>query len=533
MKSLFTAIILAQSWLSGIAQQPGAPVDILHYRFAVEINDDNDSIQGNAEIELKMLRDSRTISLDLVSGNGTGKGMKVLEVKDSDRAISYTHIHDTLEIDFGGIAKKGDVRKIRILYNGIPADGLIISKNKYDHRVFFADNWPNRAHNWLPCVDHPADKASVDFIINAPEHYQVISNGLPLEETTLPNHIKQTHYRETVDLPTKVMVFGAADFAVNYPGDIDCIPVSSWVYPEDREKGFYDYALALEILPFFISNIGPYAYRKLADVQSKTMFGGMENASAIFYAENSVEGGRKSEALLTHEIAHQWFGNSATEKNWQHIWLSEGFATYMTHLYLEHKYGKDTLLKRMKTDRDQVIAFSKKRNTPVVDTSVGSHLIQLLNANSYQKGGWVLHMLRRKLGDLLFWEGIRKYYSRYAGHNADTEDFREAMEEASGKDLKSFFKQWLYTGGQPLLNLEWKYKENTSQLMISIEQLQNSLFEFPLEVAIESGKEINLQSLMIKERKTIVNLTVKTKPAKIILDPEINLLFEESVKEIR
>jgi aminopeptidase N len=532
MKALLIAIVLGHCWLAGIAQKPGAQIDVLHYRFAIGINDDNDTIQGNAEVGLRVLRDSRSIILELVSPNESGKGMLVLEVKDSDRVISFRHIHDTLELNFDRLAKKGEVKKIHILYKGVPADGLIISTNKYNHRVFFADNWPNRAHNWLPCVDHPADKASVDFIIDAPEHYQIVSNGLLLEATNLPNHIKETHYQETVDLPTKVMVFGAADFAVNYPGIVDCIPISSWIYPEDREKGFYDYGIALEILPFFISHIGPYAYRKLANVQSKTMFGGMENASAIFYTESSVEGDRKSEALLTHEIAHQWFGNSATEKNWPHIWLSEGFATYMTHLYLEHKYGKDTLLKRMKTDRDQVIAFSKKRNTPVVDTSIHSQYIQFLNANSYQKGGWVLHMLRRRLGDLLFWKGIRLYYSRYAGHNADTEDFRGAMEDAGGVNLKPFFQQWLFTSGQPRLNVEWKYNENTKQLMISIEQEQNSLFDFPLKIAIESGNEISTQSVMVREKKTLFHFAVKTKPEKLVLDPEIDLLFEKTLKEI-
>ena len=264
-------------------------------------------------------------------------------------------------------------------------------------------------------MDHPSDKASVDFIVTAPDHYQVVSNGLQTEETNLPNHFKITHYTETVPLATKVMVIGVADFAVNLSGNVDCIPVYSWVYPENKDKGFYDYALADNILPFFIKNVGPYAYKKLANVQSKTRFGGMENASAIFYFENSVVGDRKVEALLTHEIAHQWFGNSATEKNWQHIWLSEGFATYMTHLYLENKYGLDTLLKRMKTDRNDVIEFSKKKNTPVVDTTITKNFMELLNTNSYQKGGWILHMLRRKLGDEIFWKGIKKYYADYAG----------------------------------------------------------------------------------------------------------------------
>ena len=217
--------------------------------------------------------------------------MTVTAVAVNSSAIEFYQQDETLHIN--NTAKAGDTIHYTIIYEGVPADGLIIDKTKYGHRSFFGDNWPNRAHNWLPCVGQPADKASVDFIVTAPDHYQVIANGLKTEEISLPDQQKQTHWKETVALPTKVMVIGAADFAVNYAGDVDCIPVYSWVYPEDKKKGFYDYALAKDILPFFIEHVGPYAYRKLANVQSKTRFGGMENASAIFYFENSVQGNRK------------------------------------------------------------------------------------------------------------------------------------------------------------------------------------------------------------------------------------------------
>ena len=165
------------------------------------------------------------------------------------------------------------------------------------------------------------------------------------------------------------MVIGVADFAVNLSGVVDnCIPVYSWVYPEDRDKGFYDFALTAEMLSYFIKNVGPYGYKKLANVQSKTMFGGLENANAIFYNENYVTGTRNYEETFAHEIAHQWFGNMATEKSFAHLWLSEGFATYMTILYFENKYGTDTAINMLKEDRSQVIAFSKESNKAIVDT---------------------------------------------------------------------------------------------------------------------------------------------------------------------
>jgi aminopeptidase N len=415
-----------------------ANIDVLHYKFNLELNDVNDTIYGLAEIKVKFLKPGTEVLFDLTTVKPSGKGMKVGRVQslDSSSAITYrlTGLNEDAQKIATGINVGNRVRglmideeKIRIIlskqmstndtaiflipYKGIPADGLIISKTKFGRRSFFADNWPNRGHNWIPCHDDPADKATTEFIVTAPEHYQVVANGVQIEETSIGNGLKLTHWKEETPIPPKVMVIGVADFAVHLAGVVNGnIPVYSWVYPENKDKGFYDYAIAKDILPFFINNVGPYGYKKLANVQSKTRFGGLENANTIFYSEGSVSGTRRSEGTIAHEIAHQWFGNMATEKTFGHLWLSEGFATYFTILYFESKYGKDTAIKMLKEDRDQVIKYSTESNRPVVDTNETDYM-NLLNANSYQKGGWILHMLRKELGDSVFWRSIRKYYA--------------------------------------------------------------------------------------------------------------------------
>jgi aminopeptidase N len=527
MKNFLLFCLLPVCLLANAQKDYSNPVfDVLHYRFNLDLNDDNDIIKGEAIITVRFLHDAKNFDFELVKKNSTGKGMIVTNVKENNNAVLFSYDNDLIRIST--VVYEGDTISYAISYKGIPADGLIIAKNKYGHRVFFGDNWPNRAHNWLPCIDHPSDKASVDFVVTAPEHYQVIANGVQVEENNLPNHQKLTHWKETADLPTKVMVMGAADFAVNYAGNADCIPVYSWVYPEDKNNGFYDYALAKEILPYFIRNVGAYPYGKLANVQSKTTYGGLENASAIFYFENSITGDRKSEPLLTHEIAHQWFGDAASETDWPHVWLSEGFATYMTHLYMENKYGVDILHTRMKEDRQAVIELSKKRMTPVVDSSVKDNFNDLLNANSYQKGGWVLHMLRRKLGDTIFWKGIQNYYAQYTGRNASTDDFRTIMEATSNEDLKPFFKQWLHTTGQPFLTSNWRYGKGG--VTVTVKQTQPNLFEFPLEIMVQSEKDTSTATLIMKGKTGTINIPVGSKPINVILDPNIDLLFEEEKK---
>jgi aminopeptidase N len=258
----------------------------------------------------------------------------------------------------------------------------------------------------------------------------------------------------------------------------------------------------------------------------------MENANTIFYFEQSVND-KALEALMAHEIAHQWFGNSASETDWPHVWLSEGFATYMTHLYHEEKYGVDSFNNRMRTDRDSVIAFSKRRFTPVVDTTGKNNLMRLLNINSYQKGGWVLHMLRRKVGDSLFWKSIRAYYATYAGRNASTDDLKNIFEEVTHQNLETFFKQWLYTAGQPGLNVEWSYNVTKKSVMIKIEQLQSNLFEFPLQIEFNDNNKSNIETIEVKDKITAKEISLNQKPEKIILDPNVNLLFEEEVREVK
>jgi len=509
-------------------------IDVQHYVFQTQVSDTNDSLKGKALITVRFTEKVKTVSFDLTNVNDTGRGMLITAVKENDKTLAFTHQKDKVHITLPGMATVGSMRTFSIEYKGIPADGLIISKNKFGNRSFFSDHWPNRAHNWLPCKDHLSDKASVEFVITAPDHYKVVSNGVRTKEIQLPQHLRRTHWIETVTLPTKVMAVGIADFAITQAGEVKGIPVASWVYPENKEQAFYDYAQATEILPFFIERVGAYPYRKLANVQSKTVFGGMENAGAIFYTENSITGKRQMEELLTHEIAHQWFGNSATETDWPHLWLSEGFATAMTHLYMEQKHGRDSLVHRMEKDRNEVLAFSKIKKAPVVDTLGRTHPMTLLNAHSYQKGGWVLLMLRNQVGNDAFWKAVRTYYATYKGKNASTEDLQKVFETVSGKNLQQFFTQWLYRPENPNLQISWKYNAPMKQIDLTI--TQQTITDFSLELEVERmdelGKKIRSQ-IPVNQKNTILHLATDSKPVKLVVDPDGRLLMETMVKEIK
>jgi len=521
MKYYLSSLFLLVVSLCGYTQ-----IDVQHYRYELELNDKSDGITGKAFITVKFLSEASQVQFDLASLE-EDKGMYAFQVKEAGQMLTSSHRNSIVSITLVKPAISGEIRTFEINYMGVPRDGLIISRNKYNDRTFFADNWPDRARHWIPCKDDPSDKASVEFIVTAPSHYRIVSNGLLLEEKAIANDLKRTHWKEKIPVPTKVMVIGAARFAVARVDSAYHIPVTAWVYPQDSAKGFYDYALADDVLRFFESYIGPYPYKKLANVQSKTIFGGMENANAIFYAESSVTGNRKAEALIAHEIAHQWFGNTATEKHFAHLWLSEGFATYLTDIYIEHKYGLDSFRKRLKDERADVIQFARQNLQPVVDSV--SELMDLLNANSYQKGAWFLHMLRQEVGDSSFRQIIRTYYDQYKGGNAETKDFQRVVEKVAGRNLEVFFKQWLYSGGILRLNGRWVSKAN-GQIEINMQQLGKTVYQQPLEIGLEykdgtrEVKRINLS----KAAESFL-LPVKEKPVKIALDPNTNLLFDGNI----
>ncbi len=499
-------------------------VDVQHYQFNVWLEDTTDQIIGQTEITAKFLKDTKIFELDLKEKSADGTGMTIQRIELEGLELPYVHADDKLKIKYDW--KSGIIYTLTIRYYGVPADGLIIGPNKYGYRTFFADHWPDRAHNWLPCIDHPSDKATSEFIVEAPIQYEVIATGQKIEETMVRPDKKITHYRSDNPMPIKVIVIGVAEFAMQYAGDAYGHPVTSWVYPEDRDDGFKEYHPAVDILKYYINKIGPYPNSKLANVQSKTRFGGMENAGNIFYFEGSVNGEMDDANLLAHEIAHQWFGNSASELNWHHVWLSEGFATYLTNTFIEDRLGYDSLNHTLKLQREHIIKYFEKVPTPIIDTTI-TNFMRVLNPNPYQKGAWFLHMLRRKVGDDIFWQGVKTYYNTYKYNNALSEDFQRIMEGISGINLSKFFRQWLYEPGHPVLKIS--QTQLKKKLQVTVEQTQPQfVFEFPLEISYTDGKGKN-QTKIIAVNKQSTQTTLKTKGpiSNFTIDPNVNLLFEQ------
>ncbi len=519
-------------------RQPG--IDAIHYVFRVTLRDDTDRISAEADVAIRFRHEGVTqLVLDLasVSRVSEGKGMTVSEVTSEGGPVRWVHEADRLRITLADAPAQGELRRFTIRYGGVPAAGLKIGPNRYGDRTFFSVNWPDKARHWLPMIDHPYDKATSEFIVTAPVHYQVVANGLLQEETELGDGQRRTHWKQSVPIPSWLNALGVARFASRHFGSINGIPLQTWVFHQDREAGIATFEVPVrQAMAFFIERIGPYSYEKLANVEAAGMGGGMEHASVIFYGARSVTM-QPATGLVTHEIAHQWFGNSVTESDWDDVWLSEGFATYLTLLATEHYQGRDAFVAGLRRSREQVWSGEARDPEETVVHDNLSDMREVLSGLQYQKGAWILHMLRWEIGTEKFWAGIREYYRRYRDSTATTEDLVRVMEEVSGEDLSWFFDQWLHRTPSPSLEGSWRYDSASGQVEIELVQTQpGAAYLLNLEIGIiaaeaEGSRNADgsrIEVIRMTEKRQSFQLAVEGEPLSLALDPNTWMLVQAS-----
>ena len=504
-------------------RQPG--VDAVHYVFRLTLGDASNEISGQTTVTLKLAANVSEAFLDLASAAG-GKGMAVSAVTVGGKTVDFAHRSDRLRIPLTPSSRAGTEIAVTVQYSGVPAQGLRLINNIHGERTVFSDSWPNLARQWLPTIDHPYDKATGELIVTAPAHYQVVANGVLQEEVDLPGGLRRTHWKQSVPIASWLFALGAARFAVHHYDVVRGIPQQVWAFPQDRDKAYGIFELTgRRAFEFFSDWVGPYSYEKLAHVQAAGVSGGMELASSIFYGEKNVTAGR---APVVHEVAHQWFGNSVTEKDWDDVWLSEGFATYFTHLYAEQFSGRDEFVRGLKSDVERIVEAQKRLpDQPIIHRNI-SDMSTVLSPLVYQKAGWVLHMLRAAMGTEKFWTGIREYYQRYRNLNASTDDFRQVMEQAAGMDLSWFFDQWLRRPGMPRLTGSWRYDAGRRQILIDLAQSQaGPAYRLPLEVGIPGEKgALRIERIELSQPTGQFTIPSDSEPSSVALDPNTWVLME-------
>lgn len=532
-----TAALCLACALAVTAQRRERAVDTwkpLHYDVNLEFNDQLDQIaKASVDVSLEILRPTLN-KIDFDFGE-----MPIDSVLINGSTARFERTAETLDVMLPNPVKHGDHLSVTINYHGLPKDGLVFAKDKDGNPAATGDNWPNRVHYWIPSLDHPSAKATVSFTISAPQRYEVTANGkfVNLTGNAVVSHWK---YDETKPIPAYCMIIAINQGAIINSPDKSITNLFFNVPQRDKDYASKGFSSAAGSLAFFSQTVAPYPYEKLALIVGATRFGGMENSSAIVFPSTLFDpraaekmSGRfgipsRIEEVVAHEIAHQWFGDSVTESTWADLWLSEGFATYFAGLFIEESDGDAAFREYMRTAAERYFRYEQQSNTPIHDTTT-PELMRLLNPNNYEKGAWILHMLRRQLGNEIFFKGIRDYYKDHASANASTEDLRAALEKSSGKNLKEFFARWVYAAGHPRYELSWSSMERRSvnSVIVRLNQLQaGDAFLDPVPVEFTVNGKPERRTIYPKGKSDTTTIKLPGNPTAVKIDPDDTLLKE-------
>ncbi len=500
-------------------------IDVLHYNLKFDLDTENKLLSGEAGIKLVLTSQTDTIDLNLHDI------LRVTELTVNGSRAAYLQKNKRLGIavDKRGL-KEGDTIYIKIIYSGTPKrEGFAaFSFGKINGTpLVYTLSEPVYASNWFPCNDMPDDKAMADVIIGNDSSQVSVSLGRLISIKNVDDR-KYYHWRSAYPVSTYLIsIYSSAysqikDSYVSITGDT--IPLEYYVLPNQVDKARIDFAEHKKILKVFEDLFGPYPFPK--DKYGVAVFlwqmGAMENQTITGIGSNFITGTRQHSYLLAHELSHHWWGNSVSPREWKDIWLNEGFSSYSEALYIEMTEGKDAL-KRDMANRYSPYFNDKLYNPP-----------DKFSSTVYEKGAYVLHMLRREVGDDFFFGIIKKYHEKFKYSNASVSDFIILAQEISGMNLGQFFEQWVFMGiGGIQAEYTWKTEtfDNEKKLNIHLKQIQRGyqtyIFPLDIEILYDDGSS-ELVSRKVISNDQILEINVKSSVKSIELDPDKWLFGEFS-----
>lgn len=511
--------------------------DAQHYIIRSSFDRKNKIYYGDATIQVKPLKDGfKTLVLDSV-------GMTIENITlepNGTRLTDFQNKLDKLIINLGQTYSVNDVVSVRIKYSARPKKGVYFVDELKSEDSFL--NHPSQVwtqgeaeevRHWFPSYDFPDDKATTEQFITVPADETAVSNGNLLETINNSDGTKTFHYKMPVPHSLYLTSFVVGKYT-KVEGKYKDIPLGYYVYQGKESIAEKAYGKTPDMMRIFeeVTKVD-FPYNKYDQINvANFAFGGMENITATTMADGEIHAADSPFGqpfvmdLVSHELAHSWFGNLVTTKDWTNLWLNEGFASFLEAVYREHSNGKADYLRKIKSDADGAMAFENfgdkhplYRLNPPTDDSLFSTTI-------YQKGSAVVHTLRQELGDEAFWKGVNIYLNRHKFANVETNDLKVAMEEASGKELDWFFKQWVYQAGYPKLDIKRSYNAARKTLTLTVNQTQKAdkitpaVFILPMEVEIKTAKGTKTEKLEINKRSQTFTIKTDGNPTKLTFDKD-------------
>jgi len=510
--------------------------DDLHITIDARINYDSARVSGTVAHRLILLADSmRAIRFDADSMMRFGR------VTVNGATAEYEFASQAIYVALDGSRRRGDTILVAIPWSVTPLSGMHFKGEgtpASPHQVW-TQGEDAEHHHWVPLADRPDDLVTNEVHVEVPSDWRVLSNGRFIGMR--PNENGTTTWSWLQELPHApyLMTVVAGSFHV-HRDTVGSTPLEYWVAPNDSEYVASTFGRTPRLLRFLEEYLGvAYPWPKYAQVVvDDFMHGGMENTSAttlnagVVVAPGAVD--YTPDGVIAHEIAHQWFGDLVTLRSWKEIWLHESFAEYLELRALQDVYGEDRFLATLEQHRRAAIAFDRgPERSPLVGGMRAT-------SNVYYRGAVLLHMLCRFLGDEAFRQGCRTFLTRHAHGNVDTDDLQRAMEEASGRSLEGFFRQWFHGAGHPILRVETDYRRDDLRVRIVQEQPRDALtglfdLEVPIEIHCVDGTIIDTVA-RVGQQETVVSVPLHAAPRYTIIDPGGDLFkelyFERSIDEL-
>ncbi len=472
--------------------------------------------------------------------------MKIEKVEFNKASVPFKYDGKILSIELGKSYGLNDTLVYSVTYSTVPSKGIffVLPDSAYPNRTpqLWSQSESEDAHFWYPCHDYPDDFGTSSLTATVPENWVVVSNGLLKKETTDKKDKTKT-FTWVEDKPHVVYLNSIVAGAFKIVDDKwDNVPIYYYVLPKYAKDAKENFSHTPDILKYFSEVTGHhYEWGKLS-LSTVTNFteGGMENVSAITLTDNTLhtldaEPQVRSTDLVSHETAHEWFGDLLTCRSWANAWLNEGFATFFEALYGRHAFGEDHFNFEMTKDHNQVINADKMERRPTVWHGYKS-AEDVFGVYIYPRGASILNMLREMLGDNLFFKAIKYYVKKFEFHNVDTHDFTDAVREATGENLDWFYDEWLYQGGHPVYDVSYSYDEANHKLNLNVEQTQKvdsltPVYKMPVNIYIETAGQKITKRIWVDSLKNSYSFDVSEKPLMVNFDEGHTILAEINFKK--
>jgi aminopeptidase N len=507
--------------------------DALHYLIKLRLDIDHKAFEGETTVTLASLREGlAAVALD-------AEEFKVTSVRsDYGDALAFAQTATEVVVTLPRPAKFGERVTFTCAYSGCdPKAGLrFADATPGNPRLVFSDSWPANVHHWFPCYDYPNDKATDELIVTVPVGNRVAANGR-LVGVTEDKAAGTVTYDWSQDLPhsTYLIFFAAAPYVVVHDA-YKTLPVNYWVYPQDEKKALSTYGKTPRMVEFFSRTFGyDYPWQKYDQI-SVPSGGGAESTSATAMTQRVMVDEADlpdfpTIGIVSHELAHQWWGDLITLRSWTHAWMNESFATYSDYLYWRYDMGEDEGALNLSGKLASYLQEAKTRYIRPIVCDRYDTPGDVFDSHSYPKGALVLHMLRSILGEEAFFKTLSVFLHRYAFEPVDTYDFIRTVRETTGQTLDWFFDQWLFKPGHPVFDIGCRWDAARKVVHMTVAQVQDfargiPVFRVPVAIKIVTAGKSETHRVWIREKAETFEFPAETKPLLVRFD-EGNVLIKE------